>query len=173
MKVDDSTVLLVTLQYHTEKSEDNHRIKDRSFYRWFAKAMSVEDWQKRIDYLLDDANRLEKYKIPNDTSGMFLSCKNNASEYPDVSNYAFGSWIERRFKKPLSWEDGQKQMQGFKKKTDKRPEGINANAVYETTGYVAENGDTVDLTSKESVLSHLNQNLVKPAGMAKKEKQTA
>ena len=167
IRVDDSHIMLVTLQYHTEKTDDNRRAKGKSFYRWFAKTMSDKDWEARIDYLMDDVRRLEKYKIPNDPSGLYLCCKNG------VTNYETGDWLGMKINKAMSWEDGMQHLKGFKKAAAKRAEGINPNAVYDTNGYVAENGDIVDLTDKEDVLKHVNQNLIKPAGMGKKDKKIA
>lgn len=156
MKVDDKHILIATEQYHTEKTDDNKRNKDKSLYRWFAKVMATEDWQAYIDDLFTDEKRLDSHKIPNDTCGYFL-CIGKSS-----SNYDIASWLQTKVNKAASWEVGQKKLNGWKSKTPKREEHFNPKAAYDTKGYIAEDGSLVDLTDKEALLKHVNQNLTKP-----------
>ena len=167
IRVDDSHVMLATVQYHTEKTDEGKYNKSKSFYRWFAKVLADKDWEAKFDYMLDDAHRLDKYKIPNDTTGLYLCCKNS------TTNYDVGDWLQAKVSRALSWEDGMKRLAGFKTKTANRAEGYNTNAAYDTVGYKAENGDLVDITDKDSLLKHVGQNLIKPLLMGKKSSPTA
>ena len=155
LKVDADHTAVVTYQYHSEKTDDGKQNRPKSFYRWFAKVLPNSEWKAKIDYMFDDEHRLEKFKIPNDSSGLYL-CMGKSSTHYDVA-----TWLDRKIRKAMTWEDGLKQLNGFKTKTPNRAEGVNANAAYDLVGYTAENGDVVDITNKEDLLKHLGQNLIK------------
>ena len=155
IKVDDNHTMIVTMQYHTEKTDDGHRNSKKSMYRYFTKVFTNDQWQKKLDDMFKDENRLKKYKIPNDTSGYYLVCNK------DSTNYNVASWFETKLKKTKSWEDGQKILRGFKNKTANHDEFYNPKAVYEVSGYTAENGDIVDITDSDNLIKHVGQNLIK------------
>ena len=162
MYVDDKHILIATEQYHTEKTDDNKRNKDKSLYRWFAKVMSADAWKTYIDELFSDAQRLKTHRIPNDTCGYDLCIGKS------TSNYDVASWLQTKINKTVSWEIGQKKLKGWKNKTANREEHYNPKAAYDNEAYVAENGDIVDLTDKDALLKHINQNLTKRVVNAKK-----
>lgn len=155
MKVDDNHIMIATEQYHTEKTDDGKRNSKKSMYRWFAKVLSIDDWNAKLEDMFSDEKRLEKYKIPNDTLDYCLVCNKSST------NYSVASWLETKIKKALPWNEGLERLKGFKKKTDKREAGYNKIAAYDVVGYTAENGDVIDITDADALLKHVGQNLVK------------
>lgn len=167
MYIDDKHIMIVSEQYHAEKTPDGRRNKDKSMYRWFAKIKTVEAWNAYIKDLFSDEKRLEKHIIPNDTCGYDL-CVNKST-----TNGAIADWLTTKIKKVLSWEDGQKKLKGWKNKTSCHDECYDPNIAYDTDGYIAENGDTVDLTNKDVLLNYVDQNLIKRFTPKKKIKTIA
>ena len=155
MKVGENHIMIATEQYHAEKTDEGKRNQKKSMYRWFAKVLTKEEWQAKLDDMFSDKKRLERYKIPNDTLDYYLACNK------DSTNYAIANWIQTKLKKVVSWEDGQKRLTGFKNKTDKHNEFYNKGAVYELSGYKAENGDIIDITDADALIKHAGQNLIK------------
>lgn len=158
MEVDPNTVLIVTLQYHTEaKAEDASKVdRSKSFYRWGALVMDKEHIASEIQTRMLDKNRLERGKWPNDKIPYYLCIDN------DSKNSTIANWLNLKLKKTVSWEIGQKILNGWKKKTASRPEGYVPNAKYRIDGYVCEDGFVVSLDNKEELMKHVNQSLIAP-----------
>ena len=155
MKVGDNHIMIVTEQYHAEKTDDGKRNPQKSMYRWFAKVLSIDEWQAKIDDMFSDEKRLERYKIPNDNLDYYLTCNK------DSTNYSIANWLENKVKKAKSWEDGQKILKGYKNKTANHDALYNPGAVYPVEGYKAENGDLINITDVDALIKHAGQNLVK------------
>lgn len=149
MNVDDKHVLIASEQYHTEKTDQGKRNKAKSLYRWFAKVKTIDGWKSYIDDLRKDENRLVNHKIPNDNVDYFLNLGNSSSKG------TLADWLEIKLKKAKSWEDGQKHLKGWKKKSS----SYSPKDGYETENYKAENGDIVSLANQKQLLEHVDQNL--------------
>ena len=154
LKLDDSTAMLVTYQYHTEKNEYNKVDRSKSKYRWFARVFKIEDLVKKINWMREDANRLSKFKWPDDTWPWYVS-----AGYPE--HWKIADWLMTKYKKMKSWEDGQKVLAGWETGTKHRKEGFNENAKYEVDDYTDSAGNKVSLTDKAAMLAHVGQNLMK------------
>lgn len=154
MQLNEEAAVLVTLQYHTERNEFSKVDRSKSKYRWFARIFKLEDLKKKIAWLLDDANRLNKFKWPNDPWPWYVS-----ATYPE--NYKIASFLATKLKKMKSWEDGQKQLDGWQTGTKKRIADYNPTAKYATEGYQDESGNLVSLKDKDKLISLVGQNLIK------------
>ena len=159
MKVDDSHIMVVAMQYHSEKTDQGKRNTKKSMYRYFAKVLSIEDWQKKLDYMFSDEHRLEKFKIQNDPSGYYLVVNK------DCTNYNVANWLEGKIRKVKSWEDGQKILKGFKNKTASHEAQYVEKAKYLVDKYQTENGDVLDITDVDALLKHVGQNLIRPCNI--------
>ena len=159
MKVSDNIALLVTWQYHTEKTDQGKVDRDKSTYRWLARVEKIEDIKKRIADMKSDAKRLEPWTWPDDPSwkGKIFT--------KDSTNAVGASWLETKLKKLEDWESGLKHLNGFKKcLNDYKP-----SAKYELEGYLDPDGNEVSLTDREALLKLVGKNLYKP--VLKKERK--
>lgn len=154
VEVEPGTALLVTMQYHTEPNSLGKTDRSKSKYRWMARVFKIEDLKKKIDWLYEDANRLNRFKWPNDPWPYFI-CAN------DSENGRIADWLSVKLKKLRSWEDGQKILKGWETQTAKRAAGYNLAAKYETEDYLDESGNKVSLTDKDALLARVGQNLWK------------
>ena len=155
-KVSDDVLLVATYQYHVEEDPATGK-KDhsKSKYRWLARAYSVPELKERIRDLSSDAKRLEAWHWPDDPSWdkkMFTN---------DSTNYAAAKWLTLKISKALSWDEGMKILNGWDKKTSS---ACPKNA-YDVKDYVATDGSTVDLTDRDAILKHVNQNFFKPKSL--------
>jgi len=168
MEVDSDTVLIATLQYHTEVRDDTGKLdRSKSFYRWAARAMKKNDVKDEIKARMADDKRLERGKWLDETLPFYLCIGN------DSRNAAIANWLNLKLKKIVTWDAGQKILQGWKKKTAKTAEGFYPNAAYRIDGYTAANGDIVDLNDKDAILKHINQNLFAPVRKDSRAEKTA
>ena len=168
IEIDPETVLLATLQYHTESNADTGKLdRSKSYYRWMARVMTKNAANDEIRKRMSDTVRLERGKWPNDNSPYYF-CVDN-----DSTNAAIARWFETKMKKSkiVSWDMGQKILNGWKKATAKSDEGFYPNATYRIDGYKSENGDIVSLSDKATLLKHVNQNLL--ASFVSKSKENA
>ncbi len=151
MKVSDDIALLATLQYHTEKNDQGKVDRSKSTYRWLARIEKIEDIKKRIADMKSDANRLSSWTWPDDPTW------NGKIFTKDSTNYVGASWLETKLKKLVSWEDGQKQLNGFKRCLNE----VKPSAKYETEGYQDPDGNEVSLTDREALLKLVGKNVWK------------
>lgn len=154
IKLDDTSAVLVTYQYHTEQNEFSKVDRSKSKYRWMARVFKVDDLIKKISWMREDANRLSKFKWPDDPWPWYV-----CSGYPE--HWKIADWLSTKLKKIKTWEDGQKILAGWENKTKTRPEGYNKNAKYEVDGYLDNDGKPVSLTDKQALLASIGKNLIK------------
>lgn len=154
MKLNDEVAAICTYQYHVTKvpGPDGKMKNDRaqSAYRWLTRIVKIEDIKKHMKWCLQDENRLSPWMWPDDPSwkGKIFT--------KDSTNYKCYEFLHLKLKKLLSWEDGQKALNGYKRADD----AYNKNAAYVIDGYTASNGDTgISLADKDALLSHVGQNL--------------
>lgn len=150
-KVDDTTMCIATLQYHTEQNEDNKTSRAKSRYRWLARVVDIEEAAQLVVELNSLEHRLERWKWPEDPSWDGFIATDHST------NGKFASWLRLRLKKCVAWDDGQKLLKGWKKKDD----SYNLNAAYDTEGYQTESGELVSLTDREALKKQLGKNLWK------------
>ena len=162
MALDDNTILIVTEQYHTETGDLGKVDRSKSFYKWVACIKKIDDLKKKIAWYLDDSRRLERGSWIDNKLGYYF-CVGLGAE-----NYRIGEWFTTKLKKMKSWEDGQKILNGWETKTEKRAEGYNPGAKYVIDGYVCDNGETISLTDKEALLKHVGETIVAPHIMKSK-----
>lgn len=157
MEVDPNTILIASLQYHTEENKDTGKLdRSKSMYRWTARAMTKDAIEAEVKSRMADDKRLERGTWPNEKLPYYLCIDN------DSRNFAIANWFNLKLKKTVSWEIGQKILKGWKKQTAKTAEGFYPNATYRIDGYTADNGDVIRLDDKEAILKHINQNLFAP-----------
>ena len=154
VQIDGDHMLLATYQYHSESGKNGKTDRSKTFYRWLAHVFKIEDLQKWIDELLSDEHRLEKFSWPNDKLKLHLCTS-------DSTNAAVGEWLDTKLRRCKTWDEGQKQLQGWQTPTARREGKFNPSAKYEIEGYTAENGDTVSLSDRDALLAHVGQNLYK------------
>lgn len=164
IKLNDDTAMLVTYQYHSERDEYNKVDRSKTQYRWFARIFKIEDLANKIKWLYEDANRLSKFKWPDDPWPYYITAK-----YPE--NYVIARWLATKLKKIKSWEDGQKMLSGYTAKTKKHAGGYNFNAEYRIDGYKDANGQEVSLTDREALLARVGQNLMAPRISTQEKKE--
>ena len=163
IKLDDTTALIVTMQYHTEKNERGKTDRSKSRYRWLARVQQIETINEAIKNMKSDANRLNPWKWPNDPSwdGQIV--------YTDSGNLAGANWLRMKMKKLVDWDLGQKMLNGWKRTLEAKGEDpYNLKAKYDIEGYQAEDGTIVNLDDKEALLKLVGQNLVKEQQMKSK-----
>lgn len=156
IEIDTDNLMLVTMQYHVEPREDGKVDRSKSKYRWLARVMPKTEVKDIIKFCWADENRLNRWKWPNDTWPYYIYAG-------ESDNRTIGSWLATKLNKIQKWEDGVKQLYGWKKKTPSHPVAEYVKkAMYVHSGYTADNGDTVDLTDKDALLKHIGQNLFHP-----------
>ena len=159
LKLDNDIAMVVTYQYHTERNESNDVGKSKidrtkSKYRWMARVFKLSDLVKKINWLREDANRMSKFKWPNDPWPYYIS-----AGYPE--NWKIADWLSTKLKKIKTWEDGQKHLAGWQSGTKTRIAGYNETAKYQINGYLDEAGNTVSLTDRDTLLKLVGKNLIK------------
>ena len=163
MEVDDDTVALVAENYHTEADGSTGKTdRSKSLYRWIARAWKKDDYKKMVAWYMDDSRRLDRGKWPDEKLPYFL-CVGNGSE-----NWRIGNFFQTKLSKLRPWDYGQKVLQGWQTKTDKRDEGYNPGSKYVTEGYIAPDGTSHDITCKETFLKNIGVNLIAPHLMKSK-----
>lgn len=145
IKLDDETVFINTLQYHTEKGD-----RSKSRYRWLGRVQKIDVIKSKITELRQDANRLNPWKWPDDPSwdGKIM--------YTDSDNLHASMWLRSKLMKVVDWDLGQKLLNGY----DKKHNSYNESKKYDMTAYNTASG-TVDLTDKEALKKLVGQNLWK------------
>lgn len=166
LRIDDNNILLVTEQYHTEPNEFGKTDRSKSKYRWLARVFTNDSLKTFIDTLYDDANRLNRFRWPNDPDPWYI-CAGN-----DSTNGVIARWLETKLKKIKSWDDGLKFLDGWETATKKREAGYNLAAKYETEDYLDEDGNKVSLKDKDTLLKNVNKTLYKHHIMKSKLKTT-
>lgn len=152
IRVNPEVAMLVTRQYHTEK-DGKKIIRSQSRYRWIARVFKTDDLVKAIKSMREDANRLNKFRWPDDPWPWYIACP-----YPENSTIA--DWLCVKLRKIKTWEDGQKVLAGWKNKTKNQDAGFYENSAYKIDGYLDKDGKEVSLSDIDAVLAHVNQNLV-------------
>lgn len=155
IKLDDDHAMIVVRQYHTERNEYNKVIRANSSYRWLARIFKTKDLIDKIRWMKSDANRLTKFKWPDDPWAWYTAAK-----YPEHMHIA--DWLMVKYKKMKSWDEGQKYLAGWKNATKTNSTaGYNANAAYATEDYIAPDGSKVSLKDKTTLLKYVGKNLIK------------
>jgi len=149
----DNKICIATLQYHIEKDADDKPIRSKSRYRWLARVTTLDDVKNAITDLESDAKRLEPWKWPNDPSW-------DGNVATDDSNGARGSaWLACRLKKLMTWEEGQRILQGGKKNPNAE---INRNAAYDLEDYQIQGEERkINLNDREALKGLVGKNLSK------------
>ena len=154
ISLDDKTAMLVTRQYHTEPNEFGKVDRSKSRYRWMARVFKLENLIKKIQWMREDTNRLNKFKWPDDPWPWYI-----CAGYPE--NWKVADWLMIKIKKMKSWEDGQKVLAGWENATKNRTARYNKTAAYAVDGYLDNSGKQVSLTDKKTLLECVGQNLIK------------
>lgn len=92
--------------------------------------------------------------MPFDSSSWFMCFG------PETSSSFLADHLDIKLKKMVPWEEGMKILDGWQRKTPKRPERVNPAAKWQDTGYLAPDGTEVSLRDKEALLKHAEQPLV-------------
>ena len=163
IEVDPNTVLVASLQYHTESSPDTGKVdRSKSMYRWSGFVMTKDALKAEIQNRMSDENRLKRGKWLNEKLSYYFCIGN------DSTNSTIANWLNLKMKKIVPWEMGQKFLKGWKNKTSSTAEGFYPNAAYRIDGYVCDDGAVVSLDDKEALLKHVNQTMTAPWQSTKK-----
>ena len=154
ISLDQDTAVLVTFQYHTETNESSKVDRSKSRYRYMARVFKVSDLVNKIQEMRDDANRLSKFKWPDDPWPWYI-----CAGYPE--NWRVADWFATKLKKIKTWEEGQKILNGYKTGTKTKMAGYNEKAKYEIDGYLDSNGSQVSLADRDALLKLVGHNLIK------------
>lgn len=154
LSLDNDTAMLVTYQYHTETNEFSKVDRSKSKYRYMARVFKVEDLIKKIKWMREDANRLSKFKWPDDPWPWYI-----CAGYPE--NWKVADWLACKLKKIKTWDEGQKMLLGYKTGTKTRMAGFNEKAKYDLEEYLDNDGNKVSLTDKAALLKLVGKNLIK------------
>lgn len=163
VSLDNDTAMLVTFQYHTETNEYSKVDRSKSKYRYMVRVFKIEDLVKKIAWMREDANRLNKFKWPDDPWPWYI-----CAGYPE--NWRVADWLACKLKKIKKWKDGQQLLAGFKPATAKQTAHFNDKAKYELNGYLDKDGNEVSITDRNALLKHVGQNLIKVDTKQKKSK---
>ena len=154
ISLDQDTAVLVTFQYHTETNESSKVDRSKSRYRYMARVFKVADLVKKIQEMRDDANRLSKFKWPDDPWPWYI-----CAGYPE--NWRVADWLAVKLKKIKTWENGQKILNGYKAGTKTKIAGYNEKAKYDIDGYLDADGSQVSLADRDALLKLVGHNLIK------------
>ena len=154
ISLDQDTAVLVTFQYHTETNESSKVDRSKSRYRYMARVFKVVDLAKKIQEMRDDANRLSKFRWPDDPWPWYI-----CAGYPE--NWRVADWLAVKLKKIKTWEDGQKILNGYKTGTKTKMAGYNEKAKYDIDGYLDADGSQVSLADRDALLKLVGHNLIK------------
>lgn len=156
IKLNDETMFIVTLQYHTEKGD-----RSKSRYRWLGRVCKTQDIAAKISEYKQNENKLNPWLWPNDPSwdGKIL--------YTDSDCSHAGSWLRSKMNKAVDWETGVKLLNGWDKKKN---EYFTAKK-YDTEEYNTEDGATISILDKNALLARVGQNVWKE--QVKKAKSTS
>lgn len=162
IKLDDNTMFIVTLQYHTEKGD-----RSKSRYRWLGRVCRIEDVARIVaEYKLPE-NKLNPWRWPNDPSwtGKIL--------YTDSDCSHAASWLRSKMNKMVDWETGVKALNGYDKKKNEYFEAKK----YDTDGFMTEDGSTISILDKDALIARVGQNVwkeqTKKAKLAKQPNENA
>lgn len=155
IKLDDNTMFVMTLQYHTEKGD-----RSKSRYRWLGRVCRIQDVQDKIVEYKTNENKLNPWMWPNDPSwdGKIL--------YTDSDCAHAAAWLRSKLNKAVDWDTGVKIMNGWDKKKD---EYFTAKK-YDTEDFNTEDGASISILDKDALLARVGQNIWKE--QVKKAKTT-
>ena len=164
IKLDDETVFINTLQYHTEKGDRDGQLRcdrSKSRYRWLGRVCKIADVRAKIAEFKQDANKLLPWMWPNDPSW------NGKILYTDSDQTHAGSWLRSKLNKMVDWDLGVKLLDGYDKKHDE----YSVAKKYDTENYMTEDGTPISIKDKTALLARVGQNVWKE--MVKKAKTPA
>ena len=153
IKLDDTTVMIVTYQYHTEPNSLGKVDRSKTRYRHLARVFKIADGHNLANSLFDDNQRLNRYKIPEDPTDYYFCIGNG-------NNTEIAKWILRKIKKAKPWDEGIKLLNGWKNATEKQEAGYNDNAKYATEGYLDSEGNVHSILDKEDMFKMIGRTLV-------------
>lgn len=168
VRIDENTVLIHTLRYHTEPHDKNSvepRDRTKNRYQWIARVQTIDSIKKTIEDLKDPARALVDFKWPDDPDWNGVICFNKSR-----TNKTAARWLEVRTKKILDWDIGMKVFDGWQK-GGKRAGETNPAAAYETEDFTAPDGTKVSLRDKATLLKYVGKNLTKEILMKSKLKK--
>lgn len=171
----DGLMFVLSYQYHTELGENGKNDRSKSRYRMLGRVERREDWEAKYLDLFKPENRLSPWKWPNDPSwnGSILYMK-------DSTNAGFSNWIRLKLMKVVPFDVYSRVIRGYKKDvdgvkaakkagkkltTDEIYSVFNPGSVYETEGYLCDDGTVVDVSDAEALKSKVGQNLVREIHM--------
>lgn len=153
MMLDDEKCLLVTYQYHTELDPKTSKVDhEKSFYRYLARVSTIAKLKEEASDLFTDEKRLLEWHWPSDPLPGYKMWSEGST------NYRGSRWLTCRVNKVVDWEKGQEILKGWSKRKDT----YSPKDKYETEGYTSEDGTTVSLTDKDTLMKLVGQTLHRP-----------
>lgn len=139
-KLDADTTAIVAEMYHTEKDPATNKVNRKKSEYWYCgRILKNTDLQAEIAAM--NANPTANWKWPNlDQKWNILYC------WEDI-NERGAKWLKDKMSKAVDIELGMKLLAGAKKNRIGEYE-IKDSAKYETLGYTADDGSTIDLTAE-------------------------
>ena len=134
VKLDDETVAIIGLMYHTGNRRDNP--DDKSWYRYEGRIAKIRDIEAEIEDMRRPDNRLNDWKWPD-------------REWPEEwfmgydksnDNFRGAKFLRMKLKKMLDWDSYVKQVRDGIRRLANGSEKEYIGAKYECDGYVSDNG---------------------------------
>lgn len=152
VKLDDNTIAIIGLFYHTADKKENPT--DKSWYRYEVRVENIENLKSKIDDMMVLENRLKPWKWTNPTwdSELFMGYDKSNDQYKG------GKFLKMKINKMLSWDayvqlvrDGIKTLGNGSTKTY-------PTAKYECDEYEDIDGNTgLSIIDKQTLLDHVDK----------------
>ena len=142
-KVDDDTLMLLALMYHTEPQTGDNIVlnpngkppidRSKSWYKFIGRTAKISDLNAEIAYAKDHPT--ETWSWPS-FPGYVIAGK-EPSRLSDAAR-----WLSLKIKKAVDWPTAEKIFKGWKRSTDDYKDSRK----YDTTGYTTDDGKSLDIT---------------------------
>lgn len=153
VKLDDDTIAMVGVMYHTADKKENP--DDKSWYTYEGRVCKIADLEAEVKAMKGMDRRLELWRWPDPTwpAEWFMGYDNSNQQLKGARFY------QMKLKKALDWDSYIKlvtkgiKMMGEKKNKEK----FYPSAKYDTEGYVDQDGKTFSIIDKDALLARVNK----------------
>lgn len=155
VKLDDETIAIVSLMYHTAAKENKET--DHSWYQYEGRVVKIADLKAEIDDMKADANRLNLWRWPNKSwpADWFMGYDNSNE------NKKGARWYEMKMRKALDWEQYVKLVKEGIKRLGNGSEKQYPTGRYETDDYVDSDGNIFSIVDKDALIARVGKTFTK------------
>lgn len=156
VKLDDETIAIIGLFYHTANRRENP--EDTSWYQYEVRVEKIAELEQTINDMMLLENRLKPWRWTNPTwnSKWIIGYDKSNDQYKGAK------FLKSKLRKILSWDDYLKLVtEGTKVLKDGKTKTY-ATAKYECDGYEDIDGNTnLSITDKQTLLNHVGKSMWK------------